>query len=111
MPNYTIHPTTDTHGRTRHQIHRNGQPMGDLFTTTTREAAQTIIINLLANDTAAATEDAPRPGNTTGWSKASRRRTSRRSHPLGEAIEAGDGYTTYEDTAFGGGRVQIWDES
>jgi hypothetical protein len=48
----------------------------------------------------------------TGWSKAARRRArTTRSHPLGHIVEAGDGYTIYEDTAFGGGRVQIWDES
>lgn len=35
----------------------------------------------------------------------------RRSHPLGEVTHAGDGFTEYEDTTFGGGRVQIWDES
>jgi hypothetical protein len=50
-----------------------------------------------------------------GWSKAARRRAAGyrtpRSHPLGEVIEAGDGYTIYEDDVFGGGRVQIWDES
>lgn len=55
--------------------------------------------------------DAPK----TGWSKAARRRAGQspasRAHPLGEVVEAGDGYTIYEDTAFGGGRVQIWDES
>lgn len=34
-----------------------------------------------------------------------------RSHPLGDVTYAGDGYTEYEDTSFGGGRVQIWDES
>lgn len=45
-----------------------------------------------------------------GWSKASRGR-ARRSHPLGEVTYAGDGFTEYEDTAFGAGRVQIWDES
>lgn len=53
--------------------------------------------------------------NPTGWSKAAKRRASthgtHRSHPLGQVVEAGDGYTIYEDTAFGGGRVQIWDQS
>lgn len=38
-------------------------------------------------------------------------RRSRRSHPLGVAVEDGDGYTVYEDTAFGGGRIRIYDES
>lgn len=52
----------------------------------------------------------------TGWSKAARRRaghtiTTSRHHPFGEVEEIGDGYTTYRDTAFGGGRVQIWDNS
>lgn len=48
-----------------------------------------------------------------GWSKAARRRAGHtgRSHPLGEAVEYGDGYAVYEDTTFGAGRVQIWDES
>jgi hypothetical protein len=49
----------------------------------------------------------------TGWSNAARRRAghTERHHPLGTAVESGDGYTVYQDTAFGGGRVQIWDES
>lgn len=49
-----------------------------------------------------------RPGRT-GWSKHSRRPS--RSHPLGEVTHAGNGFTEYEDTTFGGGRVQIWDQS
>lgn len=55
-------------------------------------------------------EPAAEPATTprTGWSKASR---SRRTHPLGTPVENGDGYTIYEDTTFGGGRVQIWDKS
>ncbi|MER7166734.1 hypothetical protein ABT336_11815 [Micromonospora sp. NPDC000207] len=53
------------------------------------------------------------PARQTGWSNAAKRRSGRtgRSHPLGEVIETGDGHTVYTDTAFGGGRVQIWDES
>lgn len=54
------------------------------------------------NDTA---HDAGRSTST------NRQASGRRSHPLGGAVEAGDGYTVYQDTAFGGGRVQIWDES
>ncbi len=55
--------------------------------------------------TAAPTVTAP----TTGWSNASRRRSS---HDLGTALEHGDGYTIYEDGFTGhGGRVQIWDKS
>jgi hypothetical protein len=38
------------------------------------------------------------------------RRFGRRSHPLGTAIEAGDGYTIYSDDLSGRGRVQIWDD-
>jgi hypothetical protein len=57
----------------------------------------------------AAPSEAPR----TGWSNAARRRAGQRtnSHPLGAAAGQGDGYTLYEDGTFGGGRVQIWDES
>src|SRR5690606_2459438 len=62
----------------------------------------------------APTPTAPaKPAMRPGWSKAAQRRAGRtgRSHPLGQVVEAGAGYTIYEDTAFGGGRVQIWDES
>lgn len=63
--------------------------------------------------TATAPAEAPKPAMRAGWSKAAQRRAGRpeRSHPFGEVVEAGAGYTIYEDTAFGGGRVQIWDES
>lgn len=48
-----------------------------------------------------------------GWSNAAKARAAQRggTHPLGRAVEDGDGYTVYEDEAFGGGRVQIWDKS
>ena len=51
------------------------------------------------------------PAQRLGWSRASQERRPRRSHPLGTVVETGDGYTVYEDTTFGGGRVQIWDQS
>src|SRR5690606_20248316 len=47
-----------------------------------------------------------KPAMRPGWSKAAQRRAGRtgRSHPLGHVVEAGAGYTIYEDTAFRGRR-------
>ncbi len=46
-----------------------------------------------------------------GWSRAAKNR-QRGGHPLGDVVEAGDGYTVYEDQLAGrGGRVQLWDQS
>lgn len=56
-------------------------------------------------DAAKAAKLAARP--TRGWSNAAKRR----AHPLGVAVQAGDGHTVYEDTAFGGGRVRVYDAS
>lgn len=83
----------------------NGQEIGALYTSHDEQIIQTMARNLNANDGKPARLAQPEPA---GPRRATR---SRRSHPFGQAIEAGDGYTIYEDTAFGGGRVQIWDES
>lgn len=60
-------------------------------------------------EAAAAPPTVQRPG----WSNAAKRRAGHTasSHPLGEAVGGGPGYTVYRDTAFGGGDLQIWDES
>lgn len=47
-----------------------------------------------------------------GWSNAAKRRAAARSHPLsGGVVEAGDGYTVYEDGLTGRGHVRIYDQS
>lgn len=101
---YTVH-----HDNGVHAVHDNGTPMGQLYTSRDAQTAQKIADNLNANASQPPV-DPPHPGQATGWSKANGWR-ARRSHPLGEVVEVGDGYTVYEDTAFGGGRVQIWDNA
>lgn len=60
------------------------------------------------------TEDEP-TAMQPGWSKAAKRRAgqdNRHSNPFGEYVGRGDdGASIYEDTAFGGGRVVIYDEN
>lgn len=107
-------------GRPMHYVvdsQNNGQEM---FRSRDKQAAEGRADTLNRQATETTTETpAATPAQTattapaTGWSTAARRRAGQphRSHPLGQVVEAGHGYTVYEDTAFGGGRVQIWDES
>lgn len=89
----------------RYTVLDHGQPIGALYTSYDEQIIQTMARNLNANDGKPARLAQPEPAGPRRLTR------SRRSHPFGQAIEAGDGYTIYEDTAFGGGRVQIWDES
>lgn len=75
-------------------------------------------IEAIVADLNATQQDTPTPPtpattqHTTGWSKAARARRGEHttSHPLGERISGGNGYTLYQDD-INGGTVQIWDES
>lgn len=67
----------------------------------------------MKDETNAPHQTTPPPARKTGWSKAARRRAGHTSgsHPLGTRTGGGPGYTIYSDDTFGGGAVQIWDES